>query len=565
MGGDEVARTISKWLAAFLVILLMAAPLAGSTVRASDEASQSPRNPQLYPRDQIIDVRIEMEPSDWQALIKNAREEEDYLCNISYNGYQVKSVAVRAKGNSSLNSVAGSNSTRFSLKLDLDEFVKGQNLFGATVINLNNGFSDPTYMRELLGYEAFRSLGVPTPDATFANLYINGQFHGLYLAVEQVELNFLAKRFAYPRGDLYKPDGQGSDLKWYGDDFSAYSGMVYKSKDKTTSHQALLHMLDVLNHGGEYEDVLDVSEVLKYLAVSTVLSNFDSYQGQLKHNYYLYEQNGTFSVIPWDLNMAFAGFNMGANTQGMTSVPLDEPVTGELAERPLIEKLLAVPEYKKLYHSYVEQLVSGYLDPTRFAQRVAEVERLIGAQVQADPTKFYSYEDHVTSLTTDLAPSASSQAGGGGGAPRGGGMGSPPGLVTFVQQRVDNVVKQLAGELPTVGRWAGSSGAPGAGGDRPVGMNPPQGFDPPAGMNRPAGDDPQGQPPGNDRRQGQQRPADGEQRAPFGQAAPPGQGGPDLNRPGAASASAANITLTTAVSSALLLLVTIWAWRLRRV
>jgi spore coat protein CotH len=42
------------------------------------------------------------------------------------------------------------------------------------------------------------------------------------------------------------------------------------------------------------------------MAVSTAWSNLDSYQGSLAHNYYLYEQDGVFSLLPWDYNESFA-------------------------------------------------------------------------------------------------------------------------------------------------------------------------------------------------------------------------------------------------------------------
>ena len=70
-------------------------------------------------------------------------------------------------------------------------------------------------------------------------------------------------------------------------------------------------MLDAINNGGDIEKYIDVDEMLRYFAVNTALVNLDSYQGNMKHNYYLYEQNGVFSIIPWDYNMSFGGFGAG--------------------------------------------------------------------------------------------------------------------------------------------------------------------------------------------------------------------------------------------------------------
>jgi len=85
-------------------------------------------------------------------------------------------------------------------------------------------------------------------------------------------------------GDLYKPaaqQGQGADLKWLGDDYTKYTGVVYKSKARSTDHQALIDMLNALNNGGDLENHLDVDGILGYFAVWTLLANFDSYQGSM--------------------------------------------------------------------------------------------------------------------------------------------------------------------------------------------------------------------------------------------------------------------------------------------
>ncbi len=98
-----------------------------------------------------------------------------------------------------------------------------------------------------------------------------------------------------------------------------------------------LKMLEVLNNGGDdIEKYLDVDAALKYIAVSTALVNFDSYLGNFGHNYYLYEHNGVFTILPWDLNMSFGGFGGGDD---ISRLYIDEPTQGAVADRPLVNKL----------------------------------------------------------------------------------------------------------------------------------------------------------------------------------------------------------------------------------
>jgi spore coat protein CotH len=70
------------------------------------------------------------------------------------------------------------------------------------------------------------------------------------------------------------------------------------------------------------------------MAVSTAWSNLDSYQGSLAHNNYLYEQDGVFSLLPWDYNESFGIFSMGcwADIREFYFVFTEVKVVGWLSE-----------------------------------------------------------------------------------------------------------------------------------------------------------------------------------------------------------------------------------------
>jgi hypothetical protein len=150
---------------------------------------------------------------------------------------------------------------------------------------------------------------------------------------------------------------------------------------------------------------------LRYFAVSTALVNFDSYQGNFGHNYYLYEQNGKFTVLPWDLNMAFGGFNFPGD---FSSYYIDEPTQGALAERPLIATLLQNETYKKRYHEYLQEIIDTYLNKTYMESEISRLVSLISDSVYKDPTALYTYEDFkantslsITEITTEKKETAS--------------------------------------------------------------------------------------------------------------------------------------------------------------
>jgi spore coat protein H len=219
--------------------------------------------------------------------------------------------------------------------------------------------------------------------------------------------------------------------------------MGLKTNENIDNHQALLRFLEVLNEEAdetfqqEIEKVLDVDQVLRYLAVSTVLVHLDNYIG-MGHNYYLYEVDGKFTIIPWDLNMSFGGFSSGVDRQHVIDFYIDEPTVGPVADRPLVSRLLAVPSYLETYHGYLEELINGPFSPEVMEARIDELANMIRPYVEADTLKFYSTEAFEKGLGEDVATST-----------RMIGMGINIGLKAFVAQRVESINKQLKGELPS--------------------------------------------------------------------------------------------------------------------
>ena len=90
---------------------------------------------------------------------------------------------------------------------------------------------------------------------------------------------------------------------------------------------------------GELEDIIVVDTVLRYLALNVVMVNLDSYLG-MGHNFYLYEQEGQFVDIPWDLNETYGNFTCGCDRNGLINFKIDEPTCGVLSQRPFIAALL---------------------------------------------------------------------------------------------------------------------------------------------------------------------------------------------------------------------------------
>lgn len=384
---------------------------------------------QVFPKDNVVDVRITIDEEDFQDMLDNAELEEMKSADVEYNGIKIENVGIRTKGNSSLRSVVNSDSDRYSFKLSFDEYISNQTLFGVSKINLNNNFNDASYMREFLSYELASEMGLPVPKYSYVNVYVNDELWGFYLAVEQIGTAYLERNFDDAYGSLYKAEiaTEGTDLVWTGDDRELYAGLVQKSE--RANDEALLQMIDELNNGSDYESVLDVEGVLKYIALNVVTYNMDSYIGGMMHNYYLYEQEGVFSVLPWDFNLAFDGMPNGGGgppgggnrgnagngmrgeaaaeiggmgnaapneNTGMAQLNIDNLTQNQ--NRPLIDRLLQVDEYKTLYHSYIREAIEGFLEQDTFAAKIAELQQLISPYVAQDPRPFFTYDEFLEGL-----------------------------------------------------------------------------------------------------------------------------------------------------------------------
>ncbi|SCJ63388.1 Inner spore coat protein H [uncultured Clostridium sp.] len=469
-------------------------------------------------KDNVTEINIEIDENTWQELLDNATKEEYYSANVTINDETFYNVGLRTKGNSSLSNVArDENNDRYSLKVKFDKYVDGQTYHGIEKLALNNNYQDPTYMKEYLSYEIFSSLGVPTPEYSYASISINGEPWGLYLAIEDVDERYIEKYYGTVEGNIYKPetmdlnndnmlqngentqDGMngniptipenmlggmegnipqqmpndipegglneitengsgnmmpnlpvdipegmgnvmqgnkqdimggfnkgnngGADLKYIDDNIESYSTITESAEFKTTTeedYQKILEMIKSLNSGENLEEYLNVEEILKYFSVNTFLVNLDSYSGGMYHNYYLYERDGVFEMLPWDLNMSFAGFGVN-DASSAVNFPIDSPVTGSLEDAPLIGKLLEIDSYKEIYHSYLNTLIENYIDNDGLINLVDKIHNMINDYVKNDATAFYKYEEYENSL---------------------------PELKKFIENRGASIVAQLKGEQP---------------------------------------------------------------------------------------------------------------------
>jgi spore coat protein CotH len=227
-------------------------------------------------------------------------------------------------------------------------------------------------------------------------------------------------------------NAMGSDdakLQYIDDDPDSYSTIFESAKTVVTTadQQRLIAALKSLSEGN-VESCLDIDQVLRYFVVHNYVVNGDSYTGSMIHNYYLYEQDGILSMLPWDYNLAFGGFQ-SSDASAAVNDPIDTPlnVTGD-GSRPMIDWIFEDESYTELYHQYFAE----FLECVDIQSMIDEASALIAPYVEQDPTKFCTYEEFEVGVST---------------------------LKEFCQLRSESIAGQLDGTIPSTssGQSADSS------------------------------------------------------------------------------------------------------------
>ena len=440
----------------------------------------------LFDTDSVISVNILMDDADWNAMLENSTAEEYYQCDVEINGTTFYRVGIRPKGNTSLTSIASDPTTdRYSFKLEFDHYVDGQSCFGLDKLILNNNYADATNMKEALIYDMYQYLGADASLYNYAKISVNGEYWGVYLALEAVEDSFMLRNYGAQSGKLYKPDsmnigdgkdfgdfnaddmdfgnmtppdtqgnanqanssapsqtpdtvdrpqnrdssgetsaepstdsgerpsmdfnfaggrggfsmsGGGADLNYTDDELNSYETIWDGEVTKTTKadHQRVVTALKNISEGNDLETYMDIDNLLRYMAVHVFSVNEDSLSGMMAHNYYLYESGGKLNLIPWDYNLALGGMGGSSDTTSVVNDAIDNAFSGT----NFFDTLMEDETYHSQYYTYLQQLVSEYIDGGGFDAFYERVRGQINELVETDPTAFYSYDEYLTAVDT---------------------------------------------------------------------------------------------------------------------------------------------------------------------
>lgn len=246
----------------------------------------------IFDESYIHEVRINTEASIDELyttfLGEYLQSEYSYaMADLVIDGNTIDSIGVRVKGGIS------AIDPKKPFKIDFNEFVKGKNYDGIKKLNLHQGNLDASFMRESIAYGLMRNAGVKTVRTSFAEVYFNDEYQGMYTIVEQIDKTFIHNNFASKEGTLYKTGASGLDTKYTID--SSFTYDEFKSRIEAIPDHLLHEQLSTY---------LDEESFLRFFSTHIFINGVD---GPLTadYNYYIYYEpkSKKYVYVPWDYNL----------------------------------------------------------------------------------------------------------------------------------------------------------------------------------------------------------------------------------------------------------------------
>lgn len=378
----------------------------------------TPADVPSYPDAPVYDLKtvrtlfLEFESADWEKELGDFYHTDvEVPAKLIVDGKTYTDVGVRYRGASSYFTVG--EGRKRSLNLSLDFARKDQRLGGVRTLNLLNSHTDPTYLRTVLYYQAARDY-LPAPQANHVRLVINGESWGIYVNAEQFNSDFVHAHFGTREGARWKvpgsPRGNGG-LSYLGEQTTPYRRHYeIKSADKPESWTKLIHLCRVLSETPipdlekALEPILDIDGTLRFLALENVFINCDGYWIRSSdYNLYL-DTQGRFHLIPHDANETFRSPEGPGWRGDEGSGPLElSPFAGsDDANKPLLSRLLAVPNLRSRYLGIVRSISERWLDWSKVSALASQYHAQIATEVKNDIHRLYSAEAFSKGLTEDI-------------------------------------------------------------------------------------------------------------------------------------------------------------------
>jgi spore coat protein CotH len=381
---------VSRLFSIFFVFFLVTSGIANAQELTLDG---------LFPSDRVLEVQIEVDPSDWDSIRYVTRDLRTELgakrqfgpldspyqyvnANITIDGVKFQNVGLRKKG------FIGSQSTsRPSFKIKLDYENKKAGIGELSTLTLNNNQQDTTLLSQFMGYSFFRSAGLPAPRCAFAKVTLNGRDLGVYSHVESAKKTLVKNGFGNSDGTLYEGTvsdfhqdwGASFDRKFGKEDYGRKQ--IEKLIDAVELPEG--KSFDSFDAESAMEGIVAMDDFYQFWAAESLLGFWDGYTGN-RNNFFFYVNRSDDKIyfIPWGGDCMFQKFSMVDRDRRL---PLSVKTKGILSHR-----LYQNPDSRERYRKTLVKLLEEHWDEEALLAEVDRIEELVIPFLSEAQKKRYS-------------------------------------------------------------------------------------------------------------------------------------------------------------------------------
>ena len=361
-------------------------------------SNQKPSKKGLYNEDTLRTVFIITKDDDWKDEMEAFyRTDVAVPADLIVDGKLYKDVGLKYRGNSSYFSV--SPDLKRSINLYLDHKHADQKLLGYKTLNLLNGNSDPTFMREVIYSHIARNY-IPAFKGNFIKVVINGESWGIYSHIQQYNKDFLEDNFKTRGGVRWKigAGGGGSGtLRFPGEKKEDFGGFQLRTENADDAWKEVRQFTKLLEEtpidqlDEKLHARLDVDGALWSLALECVFQDEGYFTRGSDYNLYL-DPDGRFHLLQHDGNEVMSIPGGPGMPSGLRGPELEPFYNADNEDRPLMYKMFQIPHLKARYRHHLKTITEEWITWDKIGPLVNKYASLIGDEIKKDVRKHSSYD-----------------------------------------------------------------------------------------------------------------------------------------------------------------------------
>jgi spore coat protein CotH len=346
----------------------------------------------VFDRSVLHDLQLTMNARDLRTLREHFTDNTYYPADVQWRNERVRNIGVRSRG------LGSRNGLKLGLRLDFNHYVSGQRFAGVSSIVLDNLWQDPSMLREAVAMAFIARMGQPASRESFARVFINGEFEGVYAIVEEPGAGYLDDHLGGHEGVLfeyhwlrpYHFEDLGSRL----DDYEqVFERRTHETDPPGPAYAPLMDMLHAINQPvdaawrTDVERFVDLPQMIRYAAVEAFLAEDDGFTGyDGVNNFYLYRQPGTtrHMFLPWDRDHALAS--------------ADYSVFLRLDQNRLLAAALTFEDLRGVYVDTIRRCAAAAIDGGWLEAEVASDAALIADAARTDRRAPYTSDEHAAAV-----------------------------------------------------------------------------------------------------------------------------------------------------------------------